>query len=495
MTLRTRLALGLLAIALILMLPLAVALRSLQRLHDSAIELRDREFAASLLLGRMRTGADDLRRAEDALLFVHDPASNERMGRELQKLAAQAGSLDRFALDSAARLVRSELHELSSLAPREYDLAVAGSAAAESLSTQRVRPAIGRVVDVVNDAERSLRDRTQQRVARAAAETKRSTETAAVSLAGALLIALLVALWLMSSISGPVRDLQAGMAAVSEGDLSYQLGIEPTRQDEFGRLARSYKTMASQLGELDKLKAEFVSVASHELKTPINVIIGYLQLFDEGVYGELSPKQRDICKTLETQTKTLARLVHQLLDVSRFEAGGGKLELRRVDLPAFLHELEGFFHGLALQRNIEFRISESQDLPAEVTWDPDRMNEVLGNLLSNAFKFTARGGRVELLVRAAAGNVHMEVRDTGAGIPPEQLSKVFEKFYQADNQASASTKGTGLGLAIAKEILEAHGGSITVRSARGTGTTFTVVLPVSVTAEHARTRISGGAAA
>ena len=110
-------------------------------------------------------------------------------------------------------------------------------------------------------------------------------------------------------------------------------------------------------------------------------------------------------------------------------------------------------------------------------WDEDRINEVLGNLLSNAFKFTKRGGRVTLTVAPDDDQVVISVADTGAGIPPEQLPHIFDKFFQADNQAAAATKGTGLGLAIAKEIVEAHGGQITVDSTVGEGTTFVVTLP------------------
>ncbi|MDQ3997583.1 MAG: ATP-binding protein, partial [Gemmatimonadota bacterium] len=114
----------------------------------------------------------------------------------------------------------------------------------------------------------------------------------------------------------------------------------------------------------------------------------------------------------------------------------------------------------------------------EVVWDHDRMSEVLGNLLSNAFKFTPRGGEVELSAEPADDGIAMHVRDTGAGIPPEQVQHIFEKFYQADNQRAASQEGSGLGLAIAREIVRAHGGDVSVESAVGVGTTFTIVMPL-----------------
>jgi signal transduction histidine kinase len=133
---------------------------------------------------------------------------------------------------------------------------------------------------------------------------------------------------------------------------------------------------------------------------------------------------------------------------------------------------------LANQREIQFSVSHDDALPNNVFWDEDRINEVLGNLVSNAFKFTRRGGRVALTVQPEGPRISITVADTGAGISAEQLPHIFDKFFQADNQAQAATKGTGLGLAIAKEIVEAHGGSVTADSAVGKGTTFVVKLPV-----------------
>jgi signal transduction histidine kinase len=238
--------------------------------------------------------------------------------------------------------------------------------------------------------------------------------------------------------------------------------------------------MSSQLAQLDKLKAEFISIASHELKTPINVILGYVELLQEGIYGRLNESQREVCETIANQAQNLTRLVRRLLDVSRFDAGGGKIECRPMDLHNFLNALEASFNALALQRGVHFHVHRSDDLPEEVRWDEDRMNEVVGNLLSNAFKFTPRGGEVLLAAEPSGDQICLTVRDTGAGIPAEQLSRIFHKFFQADNQTKAAAKGTGLGLAIAKHIVDAHHGTITVDSQVGRGTTFVITLPARV---------------
>ena len=322
-----------------------------------------------------------------------------------------------------------------------------------------------------------LRNRTRQRVADATTETFNAERFVAGALVVALLIALAIAIWLLRSISRPVRELERGMHAIAEGDLSQQLRLPKNEGSEFGRLATSYQAMARQLAELERLRAEFVSVASHELKTPINVIIGYLELLKEGIYGEVPAQQKEVLETINKQANGLTRLVKRLLDVSRFEASGGKLDVRQVDLHRFFNTLESSFSVLASQRDIAFNIDHREPLPTTVHWDEDRINEVLGNLLSNAFKFTERHGRVTLTVAQEDDQIVITVADTGAGIPPDQLPHIFDKFFQADNQAAAATKGTGLGLAIAKEIVEAHGGQVKVDSTVGEGTTFVVTLP------------------
>ncbi len=478
MTLRARLSAGLIGVALVLLVPLLLALNALERLETANRELRDTDFAASIAIGRLRAATDDIRAAENALLFIHDEASRSRIAEHISQADSLASRLGAYNLEGEGSQIRASLARISEAAALEYAAASeARPGDAEQISSGRLLPEIARINAIVRQTEGDLRTRTGERVDEAAAITIDAQKNAAAGLAITLLLALLIGLWLLRSISTPVFFLERGMKSVADGDFSYRLPYTGKRRDEFGRLAGSYESMTRQLAELDKLKAEFISVASHELKTPINVIVGYLELLREGVYGEMPSKQVDVCGIIEKQAHTLTRLARQLLDVSRFEAGGGKVDLRTVDPVRFLNHLEAAFQGLSVQRGIEFTV-ECSSLPTEVQWDEDRINEVLGNLLSNAFKFTPRGGAVKLAARSDASSVHVTVADTGAGIAADQLPRVFEKFYQADNQASAALKGTGLGLAIAKQIVEAHHGTITVDSVQGVGTTFHLTLPI-----------------
>ena len=481
MTLRARLGLSLVIIAAVLVVPLVVARSTLERLHDQVRSLREKEFQASLVLGRLRDALADVRAREVALGVVKTDTVHAQLVMAITRASGLADSLHRYALDSASTRIAGSLSIVGPAAEREFEAVQNGRPEqADSIAGGIIAPALRSAEHALSPAEQLLRSRTRDRVDEAESALADGEQLSLSALAIALLLAGGLALWLTRSISGPVQELERGMRAVAEGELEHTLNYRTDRRDEFGRLATSFQEMSRQLAELDKLKAEFVSIASHELKTPINVILGYLQLMQDGIYGPMNEKQLGITRTIEAQGKTLARLATQLLDVSRFEAGGGRIEPRAIRLATMLDELERTFHVLAVQREIEFRVVRQPGLPDEVVWDLERINEVTGNLLSNAFKFTGVAGTVELVAGPHPKGVCIAVRDTGAGIPPEQLGRVFQKFYQADNQKSASAKGTGLGLAIAKEIAEAHFGEIRCESTLGEGTTFTIVLPVAV---------------
>ena len=481
MTLQTRLNLGILGIAIVLVAPLVISLQSLQKLQEDTTALLDREYAATLLLGRMRAVKDEINQ-NTAYLSVFPSDSSEKLYLEqLVTLSRQTDTLARLTELATVGQIRSAIARIREQAPRAFDFARANrTLRRDSIIDLVISPALNTVSRILDGTGDTMQARTARLVREFSVRTKDAAVVGVGALGIAILIAFGVALWLTRSISSPLKELDAGMRAVAEGHFRRPLAISQDRGDEFGRLAESFRSMAAQLEELDRLKAEFVSIATHELKTPVNVMLGYLQLLQENVYGELTERQREIAATLVSQTQQLSRLIRQLLDVSRFDAGGGKLEVRPIVLAEFLDDLERAFRVLALQREVNFEVKSDRDIPHEVLWDPVRINEVLGNLLSNAFKFTNKGGRVSLVVGREGDHVRMAVSDTGAGIPRDQLPHIFEKFYQADTQAPLALRGAGLGLAIAKSIVTAHNGGIEVESRVGVGTTFTIRLPVRV---------------
>ncbi|PYP66851.1 MAG: hypothetical protein DMD26_06495, partial [Gemmatimonadetes bacterium] len=280
---------------------------------------------------------------------MHDARTRDVMEKQLDAVSQITDSLKTFQLEKSGNDISRNIGEIVAWAHREYEAALADRRdEAEQISQTHIVPALGNADRSVLEAERALRQRTAERVASAAVDISRAKNVSAMAELGALIVAALIGFWLTRYIARPVRDLERGMEEVANGNFTYKLQLSPSRSDEFGRLAASFEQMSKQLAELDKLKAEFVSVASHELKTPINVVQGYVQLLEEGVYGALNDAQKDVLQTLEVQIQTLARLVRQLLDISRFEARGGKLDVRRVQLGPFLDELERAFQVLAL---------------------------------------------------------------------------------------------------------------------------------------------------
>ena len=218
MTLRARLAWGLFAITLVLIVPLLLSVKSLEHLYETSRLLRDREFAASLLLGSFRERTDDARRAETALLFIHDQKSAERMQSEIDGLVSLSDSLDQYRLGLSASQIRGSLDALRAAARDEYEQASGNrGTVAEMISQQRTRPAIASVDSVLGASATALRVSTRKRVSDATNETLGAERLVAGALPIALLLALIIGIWLMRSISGPIDELERGMHAIEIG--------------------------------------------------------------------------------------------------------------------------------------------------------------------------------------------------------------------------------------------------------------------------------------
>jgi signal transduction histidine kinase len=219
---------------------------------------------------------------------------------------------------------------------------------------------------------------------------------------------------------------------------------------------------------------EFVANVSHELRTPLTSIRGFVEALRDGTIGDDAGRQRSLA-VIDAELRRLQRLVADLLDLSRIESGQATLRREPVDLAAVLRHCAEVAAGRAEEADIELVVIASPGVPP-VTGDADRLEQVVRNLLDNALRYTAAGGRVELWLATVERKVHIVVTDTGAGIPEHALPRLFERFYTAD--PARAGRGTGLGLAIAREIALAHGGDIAVASTPGVGSTFTVVLPL-----------------
>jgi signal transduction histidine kinase len=489
MRLRTRIVLTLLLMIGILSVPAAYGLSALRDLQQIARSLRYRTAQASLTLGRLQTSIEEVKTHQSTWVVMRGefPTTSLEVRPSLDSASARTDGHFRFLREAgfgeATREAEARWKRIQGWHEEERRILDARQLVGEDASDWRQAHIFPRYdsLDASLDRVAVAIDAVGRRdVIRAQHIADRGVQGALMALAVALAVTVTIGAWLTRGLLRPIHQLQHGMAKVAEGDFEPDVQIPRARADEIGDLARSFDRMTEQLTELDRLKAEFVSIASHELKTPLSVIRGYASLLLDGIYGEMSETQTKTLNSVADQADRLARLVHRLLDVSRFEAGGGRLELRPVDLRAFLADLASGFEVLAIQSGIDFRVDIDAGLPERLVADPDRLNEVLGNILSNAFKFTPKGGRIELSARRdgrRADGVVVEVQDSGVGIPADKLPHIFEKFFQVENDAQPRSVGSGLGLAIAREIVEAHGGTIGAASEPGRGTRFIVTLP------------------
>jgi signal transduction histidine kinase/ActR/RegA family two-component response regulator len=244
---------------------------------------------------------------------------------------------------------------------------------------------------------------------------------------------------------------------------------------EVGQTESTRRVEAERLG---RIKDEFLANLSHEIRTPLNAILGWSQLLEPG-----KTSQADLIEGLQVITRnarTQARLIDDLLDMSRIISGKMRLDVQKMNLPAVIDAAIESVKPAAQAKGVKLQ-KVIDPIAGPVTGDPNRMQQVVWNLLTNAIKFTPKGGSVQVVVERSNSHVELSISDTGKGIPADFLPHVFERFSQADDSARRGYTGLGLGLAIVKSLVELHGGSVRVKSGgEGKGTTFIVSLPVSV---------------
>jgi signal transduction histidine kinase len=303
----------------------------------------------------------------------------------------------------------------------------------------------------------------------------------------ALLAGLILANILAYFLNKPIRALAKAAGEIGEGNLDVQ--ISRTGRDELGKLGETFNQMARKLKELDELKDGFVSSVSHELRSPLTAIDGYCDYLLEGLSRNLPPEKQE--KSLRIMKDAIIRLtnfINNILDLAKIKAGAFEVRRMPVSLGELAEEIVSLFQSLAAQQNKTLEAQVPESLP-RVDADPEKIKQVITNLIGNAMKFTPENSSITVSARMVANVpgaspasprfVEVWVADTGVGIPPEALSKVFDKFYQVKDTDMKKPKGTGLGLAIVVEIVKMHGGKIWVESTLGKGSTFKFTLPVS----------------
>jgi signal transduction histidine kinase/CHASE3 domain sensor protein len=257
----------------------------------------------------------------------------------------------------------------------------------------------------------------------------------------------------------------------------FQGFTSPVQDDRGGPLGRIWTLReVTQQRELDRLKDDFVATVSHELRTPLTSMMGFLEMIREGEAGELNDQQKRFLAIVYRSSERLQRLVGDLLFVARLDANGLQLRFGEARLDEIVRESVESSSALARSREVEL-VAEVDDVPP-VSGDKDRLAQLVGNLVSNALKFTPPGGRVTARAFRDGGNAVMEIQDTGIGIPEAEQGRLFQRFFRSSTATEQAIPGTGLGLVISKAIAEAHGGTIGVISASGEGTCFRVEIPL-----------------
>lgn len=298
----------------------------------------------------------------------------------------------------------------------------------------------------------------------------RTNQALMLAAGGVSVFALLLGILSSRTLTRSLRELTAATQAMAQGNLEQTVPVRS--KDELGQLAASFNRMSADLTRANALRRQMTADIAHDLRTPLTVIKGYTEALRD---GDL-PATQATFETMYQEAQHLSYLIDDLRTLSLADAGELQLNRRATSPFELLFQAQAAYLPQAQEAGVALRIEADEAMP-DMCIDPERMARVLGNLIVNALRYTSAGGQITLRTRAHQDGVELSVADTGSGITPEDLPRIFDRFYRGDAARQSDSGESGLGLAIAKSLVEAHGGIITVRSAVGQGTTFEVFLP------------------
>jgi signal transduction histidine kinase len=370
------------------------------------------------------------------------------------------------------------------------------------LQQDKQYPLYRRIEEFVTQLVQRERNKMDQLRASVAAANRSTLILMAISAVALMLVALLLGFVISWSFILPVQKAHGFVSEVAKGN--FEATINVPNRDEFGALAAHMNHMSQELHRLyevqhqasqelqrlnerlqqaSKAKSNFLANMSHELRTPMNAILGFVEMMLDEIYGEVPPELREPLTDVQTNGKHLLRLINDVLDLSKIEAGRMELVLAEYSVQDVVETIRTSLQSLALEKGLQFVATAEDDIPLAFG-DGKRITQCLMNLVGNALKFSKRG-RVALAVEQQGKDLLYQVSDTGIGIPKEELENIFGEFQQVDTAITREFSGTGLGLNITKKFVEMHGGRIWVESELGAGSTFSFTVPLRVETSEA----------
>lgn len=288
---------------------------------------------------------------------------------------------------------------------------------------------------------------------------------------GIILFALVSGLYFIKSIVKPIREVSNIARRIALGDFKARIDVK--KNDEVGELCDSINYMAAELSQAENMKNDFISSVSHELRTPLTAIRGWGETVRSSIGADDKLVEKGVDVML-SEADRLSGLVEELLDFSRMQSGRLSVQMKKTDILAELGEAVYMYEELAKQQGLDLSFVSPENLPP-VMGDGDRLKQVFINIIDNAIKYTESGGQVLVEAAEQEGCIQVTVKDTGVGIPAQDVDRVKEKFFKSNK----TVRGSGIGLAVADEIVKQHKGLLFIESKEGVGTTVTIVLPIA----------------
>jgi len=481
MTIYRKMILGFGVIITVLVLVNGLILIQLRDFSDTVRTMLSTDVRSMDVARQVRTSLSEEERNARKFLVTGDTL--------YRMLFADAASLSRPLIDSVLPTIsgpreRAALGVIAASHRRLSTSVMALPATRLPGPTQRrseaaVVDTVARLQLLLDEMLTRTRDNVNRSMMDLEAKTANALQRAVLLTVGALLGTMLVALIITRTITRPLKALREGTQHVLEG---VHVPIRVASRDEIAGLAEDFNDMSARLKRSTELRTEMLQLISHEIRSPLQSMYAAYYLLSQQISGPLNDEQRKVIGNIKNNIDRIGDFSTHFLDLAKIEAGVMPFTLETADLAAVIAPAVQNAQLVARERNITLTIEASETPPVSV--DTGKIEQVATNYLTNALKYTPAGGTITVRVGPGELGTRFSVTDTGVGIPPEDIPKLFTKFFQAKNSGQTGRKGTGLGLALVRAIVEQHGGRVHAESVIGSGSTFAADFPPAAVSEE-----------